>query len=130
MAELHKDLRRLVKQIYGTTLRSQSIASIKHEISKALDSLLDEVQAQNDAKSFRSTSGQFNVDRHTNFRSSIPSRPIADQSVTNNTGPRYGPRFGQSHRAPPSCPICRQANRPRYENFLSSCPHLPESDKK
>ena len=40
---VHPELPRLVKQRYGTELRSRSLASIKPEISQALDSLLDEL---------------------------------------------------------------------------------------
>lgn len=47
---VHADLPKLVKQRYGTELRSRTLASIKPEISQALDSLLDEVQASEDAK--------------------------------------------------------------------------------
>jgi len=48
-----KNLPTLVKQRYGTELRS--LASLKPEISQALDSLLDEIQVSNEAKVLRST---------------------------------------------------------------------------
>ena len=41
---IHKDLPKLVKQKYATELRSRTLASIKPEISVALNSLLDELQ--------------------------------------------------------------------------------------
>ena len=40
----HKDLPRLVKQRYGTELRSCSLASIKRKVSQALNSLLKELR--------------------------------------------------------------------------------------
>ena len=40
---IHRDLPNLVKQRYGTELRSQTLASLKPEISQTLDSLLDEI---------------------------------------------------------------------------------------
>ena len=40
---IHRDLPRLVKQRYGTELRSCTLASIKPKISQALSSLLDEL---------------------------------------------------------------------------------------
>jgi len=40
---IHPSLPRLVKQRYGTELRSQTLASIKPEISQALTSLLEEI---------------------------------------------------------------------------------------
>ena len=39
----HPELPRLVKQRYGTELRSRKLASIKPEVSQALDSLLKEL---------------------------------------------------------------------------------------
>lgn len=49
---LNKDLAALVKQRYGPELRSKTLASLKPEISQALDSLLDEIRINNDAKVF------------------------------------------------------------------------------
>ena len=45
---IHNDLPKLVKQRYGTLLRSRSLASIKPEISQALDSLLEEIHTSED----------------------------------------------------------------------------------
>ena len=42
---IHPDLPKLVKQRYGTELRFRTLASIKPEISQALDSLLDEIRS-------------------------------------------------------------------------------------
>ena len=53
---IHKDLPCLVKQCYGTELRSQTLASIKPEISKALQSLLDELRSAEDAHIMHSAS--------------------------------------------------------------------------
>ena len=46
---IHKDLPKLVKQKYATELRTRTLASIKPEISVALDSLLDELRSSADA---------------------------------------------------------------------------------
>ena len=46
---IHPSLPKLVKQRYGTELRSRTRASIKPEISQALSSLLDEIRASDDA---------------------------------------------------------------------------------
>ncbi len=51
---IHSDLPKLVKQRYGTELRSRTLASIKPEISQALCSLLDELQSSEDARAMRS----------------------------------------------------------------------------
>ena len=50
---IHPELPKLVKQRYGTELRSRTLASIKPEISQALTSLLDEIRAADDAKIMR-----------------------------------------------------------------------------
>ena len=50
---IHPSLPRLVKQRYGTELRSRTLASIKPEISQALSSLLEEIRASDDAKILR-----------------------------------------------------------------------------
>ena len=52
---VHPDLPKLVKQRYGTELHSCTLASIKPEISQALQSLLDEIRATEDAKVMRTT---------------------------------------------------------------------------
>ena len=44
------ELPKLVKQRYGTKSQSQTLASIKPEISQVLTSLLDEIHTPNDAK--------------------------------------------------------------------------------
>ena len=45
----HSELPRSVKQRYGTKLRSRTLASIKPEISQALDSLLEELHDSEEA---------------------------------------------------------------------------------
>ena len=50
---LHPELPKLVKQRYGTELRARTLASIKPEISQALDSLLEELRTSEDAKAMR-----------------------------------------------------------------------------
>lgn len=97
---IDKNLPSLVKQRYGTELRSKTLASLKPEISLALDSLLDEIATSNEAKLLRSS-----------FR--LPSK-VKPESFTR----------------PKECPLCKQAGRPKFHHFLSSCKFLPEQDKK
>ena len=100
---LHSDLPKLVKQRYGTELRTNSIASIKGEISGALDSLLEEIHATQDSKVLRSVIN--NNRRQSQARSS-------DRSSNKE------------------CPLCQQAGRPSINHFLSECHYLPERDRK
>ena len=99
---LHKDLPRLVKQRYGTELRSRTLASIKPEISQALDALLDEVQVASDTKILRS------------------------QTYTKST--KHPIKSSQHKRR--CCPICKQAGRKETDHFLSQCTYLPAEDQK
>ncbi|CAC5413942.1 unnamed protein product [Mytilus coruscus] len=52
---IHGDLPNLVKQRYGTELRSKTLASLKPEISHALDSLLEQIHSATDAKVLRAS---------------------------------------------------------------------------
>ena len=107
---LHPDLPKVVKQRYGTELRSRTLASLKPEISQALTSLLESVEC---SRAMRAAA--------------FPPRS------RNQTTPRRSqPQFQTRSRPKPaikSCPLCLQAGRPS-SHFLSSCPYLPESDRK
>ena len=106
---VHPGLPKLVKQRYGTELRSRTLASIKPEISQALSSLIDELQATEESQIMRS---------HMSMkpRSSIfTSRPKG---------------FRQTSQSKPSriCPLCKQGGRPD-KHYLSECSFLPEADR-
>ncbi|CAC5379308.1 unnamed protein product [Mytilus coruscus] len=60
---IHRDLPNLVKQRYGTELRSKTLASLKPEILQALDSLLDEIYSSTDAKVLRASIKDKHFDR-------------------------------------------------------------------
>ena len=98
---IHKDLPSLVKQKYGTELRSRTLASIKPEISQALDTLLDTLHSNEEAKVMRSAG--FN-NRSVSFQRNRPKQQ-------------------------PSCPICKAAGK-SSSHFLSRCPNLPEADRR
>lgn len=105
---INSELPRLVKQRYGTELRSKTLASIKPEISLAMSSLLSELQATEETQVMR-----------TNFQ---------------REGPRRGNNVSNSQRLVKrptgvSCPLCHEAGR-QEDHFLSKCPRLPESDRK
>ena len=100
---IHTDLPALVKQRYGTELRSKTLASLKPEISQALDSLLEVIESINEAKILR-----------TAFQ-----RP--SQRDTTKVAKHKGMQK--------SCPLCKQAKRPHFQHFLSKCPFLPNEDR-
>ena len=100
---IHADLPGLVKQRYGTELRSQTLASLKPEISLALDSLLNELKYSCDVKVLRSAYQQ-----QSKF---TKSKKYLSSSTK-------------------SCPICKLSGKSNYDHFLSTCKYLPEKDKK
>ena len=83
-------------------------ASLKPEISQALDSLLDEIHTTTDAKIFRSTASQLRL-----------------PSVRAPYSTRQQPATKHQVR---SCPLCKQAGR-NDRHFLSKCTHLPAEDR-
>ena len=99
---IHSDLPNLVKQRYGTDLRSQTLASLKPEIFQALDSLLDEIHASVESKVLRTA-----FKRSTHLQT---------------------PMIPSSKSLRPSCSLCKEAGR-RYEHYLSKCKFLPDSDR-
>ena len=106
---IHTALPALVKQRYGTELRSKTLASLKPEISQALDSLLEEIRSTADTKVLRTTASRFRQP---------PSRPSHKPS----------PSPWAPTKRPKSCPLCKQAGR-NDQHFLSSCSYLPPEDR-
>lgn len=108
---VHPHLPRLVKQRYGTELRSRTLASIKPEISQALESLLDEIRASDDARVLHTavtTEFRRNTQRNRAPFKSTPRKPRQEKV----------------------CPLCKQAGRPESKHFLSECDFLPDNDKR
>ena len=56
---IHDDLPILVNQRYGTELRSRTLASIRPEISQALNTLVEELQSSEDAKVMRTIANTY-----------------------------------------------------------------------
>jgi hypothetical protein len=106
---IHTDLPTLVKQRYGTELRSQTLASLKPEISQALDALLDEIQSSNELKFY----AQPFADHHNSV--TIVVRLLSPVTT----------REGQTK----CCPICKQAKRSQFQHYLSKCPLLYNEDR-
>lgn len=106
---VNHELPKLVKQRYGTELRSRTLASIKPEISQALESLLDEIKTSEDVKAMRATA-------------SMGFKPKSKFGYEDKT------RFNNT-RTMKSCPLCKEAGRPNT-HFLSKCTFLPSSDRK
>ena len=104
---IHNDLPRLVKQRYGTELRSRTLASIKSEISQALSSLLEEIRNSDDAKAMRTAISNF------------PKNKVSSKFSSNK----------QRFNLQKSCPLCKAAGS-TDNHYLSKCTFLPEQDKR
>ena len=85
----------------------RSLASLKPEISQALDSLLKEICTLTDAKILHATTSTFRPSTRAPYdkcQQLVTKRPIR------------------------SCPLCKQAGRNDYY-FLSKCTYLPADDR-
>ena len=105
---IHPDLPGLVKQRYGTELRYRTLASLKPEISQALDSLLEEIRFTADSNVLRTTAARFRQ---------FPPR-LSYKSPPQPRAP---------NKRPKSCPLCKQAGR-NDQHFLNACSYLPPED--
>ena len=112
-------LPKLIKQRYGTELRSRTLASIKPEISQALESLLDEIASADTAHVMRTESRI--TDSRPNRRGQRPAFSRRQPSSFNT------PRRPTTAK---TCPICKQVGRSDVHHFLSECVYLPEQDRR
>ena len=101
----------MVKQRYGTELRSRTLASIKPEISQALSSLLEEIRALDDATILRAAVGDDFRRPRPGVRSDVKAR-------------------SRQPRQDKVCHLCKQAGRSNTNHFLSQCSFLPDNDRR
>ena len=94
-------LPQLVKQRFSTELRSNTVFSIREEISDSIPALISEMEERE---------GLINRAAGNNFRRS-----------------RQKSKFQPPKKR--SCCLCETAGRPSTSHFLSNCPFLPLSDK-
>ena len=124
LQQLHPNLPAVVKQKYGADLRAKTLASLKPEISLALNTLLDEAKTS-EAHVLRSGSSPQSFG-YSNRQSRQPRQqqsfrqPVGNRSTTGRTRARSSFKV---------CPLCKAANRDP-NHFLSGCKFLPESDKR
>ena len=83
-------LPKLVKQRYGTELRSRTLASIKPEISQALSSLLDEIACSDEGKVMRTEVSSFRGNHNRRLQGFPFKQP------------------GSNSPSKKSCPLCQQ----------------------
>ena len=108
---IHSSLPRLVKQRYGTELRSRTLALIKAEISQALSSLLEEICTSGGAR--------------------ILHAAVADDFCRPHLASRSDSKFHtRQPRQDKVCPLCKQAGHSNTNHFLSQCTFLPDNDRR
>ena len=107
-------LPKLIKQRYGTELRSRTLASIKPEISQALESLLDEIASADTAKVMRTETRPNRRGQRPAFARQQPPPYNAPKRITSAK----------------TCPLCKQVGRSDVHHFLSECSYLPEQDRR
>ena len=112
---IHQDLPRLVKQRYGSELRSRTLASLKPEISQAISSVLDEIHSISETKI---------------MRQAIYNQPHwPTRWGPARYHPQSYPRNQRTQLATKQCPLCKQAGRTVYDHYLSTCKYLSEHDR-
>ena len=125
---IHPTLPSLVRQRFSTTLRSQTIYSIRDEISESIPSLLQELEERESATNAigmvsRSSNG-FPQNRDSGRSNRYQNN--RGQGRGNYRSSTAGGQQGRSRR----CTLCYQAKRPDYHtHFLSQCPFLSTEDK-
>ena len=103
LERIHVGLPGLVQQKYGAELRNRSLASIKSEVSLALQSLLNELETSEDSRIMRAQMS----------RGRFPA-----------------PAFDRRNQNKKNCCLCEAAGRSGANtHYLSQCKHLPPKDK-
>ena len=120
LERIHSSLPALVKQKYGAELRNQTLASLKSEISQAMDSLLGDLKSSEDTRIMRSNT-------YPNRRDNSNRQFSRSNSNRENIIREYANR--QSQQTKKFCCLCHAAKRPSDTHFLSQCGFLPESDR-
>ena len=113
LERIHAGLPGLVKQRYGTELRNKTLASIKSEISQALDSMLEELRTGSDTRVLR-----LQQPRSSNYQRSTNPRMQRNQPYRSSPNPKI-------------CSLCKTANISGWDtHFLSQCKHISDSDRR
>ena len=137
LKSLHPQLPALVKLKFSTQLKDCTISSIREEISASIPELLQELNEKESPPSiFQSNAfgsrppARFQQPRSQGYRPN--GRPQGQYQGARPRYPNPPQRSNYQPRrfSPPSCALCKQAGRPEFNHHLSSCPYLPEEDRR
>ena len=127
---IHKDLPDTVKQKFSTQLRTNTLASLRDEISDSLAAIIQEMEDR-DAVSTQSalqvSRASFPL-RVNSQRGSYPRNNYQQRGTVSRGGYKPNSRgsFGGARKA--KCCLCDTAGRPS-NHFLSQCTFLPPDDR-
>ena len=128
LKSIHPSLPSTVKQRYATQLKNSTISSIREEISSSIPELLLEINERDhvstpvmQANSHYGKPYPRNYGNG-NFRPRQNNNPYNRQNFRSNA-PHV--RFQT-----PSCFLCQQAGRPKFDHKIYSCPYLPNDGTK
>ncbi|KAI8522261.1 hypothetical protein Bbelb_020150 [Branchiostoma belcheri] len=119
---LHPALPALVKQRYGSELRHKTLASIKPELSLALQSLMDELQTTEDVRTLRLSQGrdQYRSDNNITLGHHRPDltikcapsalNPVSHEPTTSSASARTSQTQTNS--------ICSEPDEPSHQRTL------------
>ena len=115
LERIHTGLPGLVQQKYGAELRDKSLASLKSEISLALQSLLNELEQGEDSRILRAQVTRYN-NNNNNSNNRFQASSFNNRTQTQNRK---------------ICILCETARRPGANtHYLTQCNYLPEADRR
>lgn len=121
---LHPDLPDLVIQKFGTELTTQTFYTLKPTLSKAIPSLLQQLENAGEARVMRIRPHN---QRYQQRQQQSVSRPRVQFNRTGRPQSNFTtPRAPNQDRF---CIICKQAGRPDVWHYITQCRYLPEADK-
>ena len=125
LEKLHSGLPGLVKCRYATDLRDTTLASIKPEISQALDQMLHELRSSDDSRVMRLPQPSGSYSSRGSYQR--PSNNNSYQRPSNN----YNYRNNARENNPRICSLCKTANISGWDtHFLSQCKYISDRDRK
>ena len=115
---INPSLPSLVKQRFSTQLRTQTVYSIREEISDSIPILLNELEEKECSIGRTGAYNRYRNDYKGNVSKNEPrSRPKFNR-----------PKYSNYRNTKRNCCLCEAHGRPA-DHFLSSCPYLPPGDK-
>ena len=128
---IHEDLPLLVKQRFAIPLRSNTISSIRSEISAAIPSLLADIHNGREGIISYTPSEELYPGREGNIMYTPNRRSRMSNNPTLNRAGRRESYPNKNYSKMARCCLCEAAKRPGSNtHFIQNCPFLPPQDRK